>query len=256
MDRRRGSGGAVIVERVDRRVLGAVRFVDVTTGLPVDVPLDVRSSGVSIRATPRGYYVIARAPGLDAHETAFAAPPNEPAAGAVAVELTVTDRRVRRFLARRCTVRLPRATDRASSASLFRAVDVTLFPSPAARTSPGWAVVRASLVDDATGAPVAGALVLVRRASDDEPLGRGLSDERGETLVGVAGIPVTTWGDDAGPVLATRVDATLAVAADRGSPAPPDPDDLEARLDDLLVHRGDIALGSGVEQTITIRCAP
>jgi hypothetical protein len=248
----------VILERVDRRVLGAVRFVDVTTGLPVDAPLVVRAAGVGTLRTPRGYYVITRAPGLGAHEGAFDAPPATPALASVAVELTVTDRAERRYLPRRSTVRFPLDPDRKSADSLFHAVDVALFPSPAARTSPGWAVIRASVVDEATGEPVAGALLLARPPGDagETALGRGLSDDRGEALLAVAGIPITTWGDGTGPVLATHVEATLEVAADRTALAPPDPDDIEARLDDLRVHSRDISLGSGVEQTLTIRCAP
>jgi hypothetical protein len=265
-----------ILERLDRRVLGAVRFVDVTTRLPVHAPLNVRAGvveiedtprgyrmtgGVPIRSTPRGYYVLERAPGLEDFEAAlakdaFAAPPDEPAVGAVAVTLTVVDDRERRYLPRRWTVRLPRDTDRDSSESLFQAVEVAMFPSPAARTSPGWAVLRASLVDNATSAPLPGALLLVRRASDGTTLGRGLSDDRGEALVSIAGIPVTTWGEGAGPVLATRVDATLAVAANPGAPKPPDPDDLEGRLDGFRAQPDTIALGSGVDQAISIRVAP
>jgi hypothetical protein len=266
-----------ILERVDRRVLGAVRFVDVTTGLPVDVPLDVRTGEVTVRptlrgyhvtggerigATARGYHVVERAPELEDDEDdeenkeekdVFAVPPDEPP---VAVRLTVVDDRVRRYLPRRCTVKLPRAVNRQASNSVFRAVEVPLFPSPAARTWPGWAVIRASLVQDKQGdPPVPRALVLVRRASDNAPLGRGLSNERGQALVGIAGIPVTMWGDGTGPVLATRIDAALDVAADASAPTPPDPDELEARLADILVYSGNISLGSGVDQAITIRCA-
>jgi hypothetical protein len=270
-----------ILDRVDRRVLGAVRFVDVTTGLPVDVPLDVRTGEVTLRttsrgyhvtggerigATPRGYYVIERAPELEDDEDdtedeedkedkdVFAVPPDEPS---VAVTLTVVDDRVRRYLPRRCKVRLPRVARREPPDSVFHAVEVALFPSPASRTSPGWAVVRASLVYDTDRAPpVPRALLLVRRASDNALLGRGLSDDRGQALVAVAGIPVTLWGDGTGPVLATRVDATLAVAVNANASTPPDPDEIEAALDEFLVHSGPVSLGSGVEQTITIRCPP
>ena len=262
----------MIVERVERRVLCAVRFVDVTTGLPVDVPLEVRTGddvalrrtlrgyhvtgGAPIRATPRGYYVLRTVRGLEPHEDAFAAPPDTPAVDTVPITLTVVDGRVQRYLPRRRTVRLPRATDRDSAGSLFRPVEVRLFPSPAARTSAGWAVVRASLVDDATSVPIAGALVVVRRESDNELLGRGLSDDRGEALVAVAGIPVTTWGDGAGPVLATHVDVRIEVMVDPGASQPPDPDDLETRIASLVVVPDRLALGSGVDQSLTIRCAP
>lgn len=252
----------VRVETDDRRVLGAVRFVDATTRLAVTTPIVVRAAGVRWQRGRGGDHVVFAAPGLDAHADAFGGPPGTPAPGSVAVELTITDPSGR-YLARRRTIRLP--LDPAAPAegaapppladfdpasaddvgSLFHPVTVVLFPAPAASTAPGWAVVR--------GTTRPGALVRVVRASDGAHLTSGLADDRGEVLVAVAGIPVTTWSHNGGgPVVATGVDVRLEVIHDPAAPSPPDPLDLERRRDSLRVSTTSATLTSGQEVVRTL----
>ena len=90
-------------------------------------------------------------------------------------------------------------------------------------------MVRASVDARSTGAALPGALIRVVRSADSTPLGRGVSDERGEALVAIPGIPVTTWDSGSGSVLAAEIDVTLHVVYDQAVVGPPDPDDLEAR---------------------------
>jgi hypothetical protein len=45
-------------------------------------------------------------------------------------------------------------------------------------------------------------------------LAMGLADNRGEALVPVLGIPITTWGETPGAVVATDIDVTLEVVFD------------------------------------------
>jgi hypothetical protein len=230
----------VTVELLDQRVLGAVRFTDATTGLDVRERLRVDAEGVRWIRTARALWVIASAPGLAAHETSFAAPPSSPTSGAAGIELRVSDA-AGAYLPRRATVPLPRdaAPESASEAdSLFRPIVVRLFPAPAAPTWPGWAVVRAS----APG--VAGALILVVRQSDGTIIGRGVTDERGEALVAVQGIPSTIFGDDEGPVVVDDVAVSLELVHDPDAEWPPDPDELERRRDDLRVRATPAALAS------------
>jgi hypothetical protein len=239
----------MIPEHVDRRVLGAVRFVDAATGVAIREPLAVTAPGVRWIRNLSGSYVIAEAPGLAAHADAFLAPPPTPALESVEVTLTVRDPGGQ-YLARRHTVRLPRDPDprqAATAGSLFRAMDVALFPAPAARPPIGWAVVRASLAEAGTGRPVAGALVRVVRTSDGRHLASGLSDERGEAVVPVPGIPLTTSEEGPGPVVATEVEVTLEVIVDAAAPAVPDPGDLEARRATLRVASSTAMLASGRE---------
>ena len=70
-------------------------------------------------------------------------------------------------------------------------------------------MIRASVTAQATGQPLSGALLRVERTSDATYLAGGISDSRGEALVAIPGIPVTTWEEGSGPVLTNEVGATL-----------------------------------------------
>jgi hypothetical protein len=125
---------------------------------------------------------------------------------------------------------------------VFQPVVVRLFPSPAAPTAAGWAVVRAHVTS--AGNDLESALVRVIRKSDHARLGTGLSDRRGEALVAVPGIPLVNWDQGAGPVIASQIDVTLETVFDPAAGSPPDPDDLEKRIANSSVDR---KLGAGQE---------
>jgi hypothetical protein len=236
-----------VIELVERRVLGAVRFVDAGTALPIRAPLVVEAPGVRWLRNRAGAWVIAAAPGLEAHADAFATPPAEPPVESVAVELSIDDP-ARRYLARRRTVRLPRdgqPGNAEAAGSLFRAVDVAMFRAPAAAAPPGWAAVRAVVTATPAAVPLRGALLRVVRASDGVRLASGLTDPRGEALVPVPGIPLTTFEDGPGPVLATAVEVRIEVIVDPDAPRVPDPDDLEARRDALRAEVATATLSGG-----------
>jgi hypothetical protein len=201
-----------MTDLLDRRLLGAVRFVDVVTGTEVLSPLRVSAPGVRWVRNLRGWFVAASAPGLDAHTLTIDKPPAQPAPGKTPVALSVDDP-TGRYLPRGASLALPRDPDpgkKEAAASLFTPAEVELYPSPTAPVSPGWAVIRASVVTKGQK-PVSGALLRVSRKSG-ELLGRGMTDARGEGLVGIAGIPVTTWDDEGQEgVLAREMDARLDV---------------------------------------------
>ena len=235
----------MIHERVERRVLGAVRFVDAATLLPVLEPLVVDAVRVTPNARPTrvrwlrnrsGCYAIADVPGLEAHRDAFANPPDTPASGSVRVDFAVRDP-ARRYLARRGRIDLPRDAapeDAGESESLFRIVDVPMYRAPAAAFRASWAVVRASVPGDTADAGLGGALIRIARAdTPNDVLARGLTDDRGEALVIVTGLASTVSPDGDGPVLTMKVEARIEVIADPNGPAIPDPDDLEERRDTL-----------------------
>jgi hypothetical protein len=218
-------------ELLDRRVLGAVSFVDAPTGLPIAAPLQVRAEGARFVRNRRGRYVVFAAPGLETHLEAFEAPPALPARGSVTLELTVSDPGGG-YLPRRHTLRLPLDPDPDHAAepdSLFRAAEVPLLPAPTARTAPGWAVIRASVTATGSAQPLGGALIRVVRTSDAVRLALGMSDHRGEALVAVPGIPTTTFDAGNGPVLATDVEVTVETFFDPDQVGTiPDPTALEA----------------------------
>jgi hypothetical protein len=237
----------LILEHSDRRVLGALRIADITTGLPVRENVQVRSNGVQITRNRTGDYVILNAPGFEQYTAEFMAPPLIPAVGSVLVEFLIEDP-ARRYLARRCTVPLPRDVNPANAetaASIFQPVVVSMYPSPAGTVAASWGLVRASVARVGTGAALSGALIRVLRSSDSALLATGLSDARGEALVGVPGIPKTLWQEGPGPVLSTELDVTIETFWDAAATGVPDPDDLEARRAALLSATTTAKLSSG-----------
>ncbi len=223
---RGGDGGPrMTAELLDRRVLAGIRFVDGVTGLAIARMLAVSAPNVRWIRNRSGDYVVAGAPGLEAHVTAFAAAPGAPPLGTLDMTLTVRDP-LGEYLPRRATIELPRDPDPTHGdqpGSLFRPVTVPLYPAPIARTAPGWAVLRVT----AQGLP--GALLKVVEDGTDRVLARGQTDARGEALVAVPGIPVTTFNTGTGPVLATEVAATIQAFAAAEGAEPSDPDELETQ---------------------------
>jgi hypothetical protein len=227
------------LENVDRRVLGAVRFIDATTQMKVADGLQVQSETAMLRLNRAGLFVIWHVSGLQTHEAAFESPPTVPAVGSIPVALTVSDTSSR-FLPRSCTLQLPRDPDpgHASLAgSLFQPIDVRLLPAPTAPVLSGWALIRATVKKAGSDSVLPGALILVLKA-DGSLLARGMSEMRGgtqgEALVAVPGIPVTTFGDGGGgAVISTEIDVTIQTIFDPTATDPPDPDDLEKRKDAL-----------------------
>jgi hypothetical protein len=239
------------LEHVERRVLGAIRFVDATTKLRIGSSLSVKAAGLDFVRNRGGHYVIANALGLEAHAAAFEKPPATPAVGTLPFEISVADP-TGQYLPRSHAIRLPRDPDpqrAGESDSLFQFVEVELFPSAIARTGPGWAVIRATVLASGTKEPLGGSLIRVTRkngtAADDNPLGRGLTDKRGEALVAVPGIPVTTFGESAEAVTTNEIDVTIAAFFDPEARGIPDPDDLEARRASLDTVKVDTKLASG-----------
>lgn len=217
------------MDTLDRRVLGAIRFVDSATRNRVEGGLNVESSQAVLRVNRLGLWVIHEAVGLEAHTVQFETQPAAPPLESIAVTLTINDP-VGRYLARRATVRLPRDPDPAKATqpqSLFRPIDIALFRSPASAASPGWAVIRAHVQNNATGAALGGALLRVIRARDGQVIAQGLSDNRGEAMLIVPGIPVTTFNNDGGPPLATEVNVNIQAIFDPAASGVVDPDAID-----------------------------
>jgi hypothetical protein len=226
-------------ETLERRVLGAIQFVDAVTGSRVMETVQVAGDGLLLKRGREGRIVIWKATGLETHTDAFANPPVEPALESMTVALAISEAGTH-YLPRRASIRLPRDPNPANAnnnSSLFQPITIRLLPSPAALVAASTAIVYLSVRDEDTEAPLAGALVRVLRASDSAVLGRGMSDWRapvaGEALVAVPGIPVTSFNaGDGGAVMTTQVDVNIEVIFDPDlSPLEelPDPDDLEAR---------------------------
>ena len=203
------------LERVESRVLGALSFVDattltrVTTGLLVQAP-----AGARLQRNASGLYVITHLAALAAHEAAFEAPPATPAVGSVALSVSVADTQGR-YLPRTTTVLLPRdpaAGDPLPADSLFLPIEIALYPAPTALTSANWALLRVTVTATPSGDALGGALLLASIGAS--VVARGVTDWRGEALVAVPGVPVTTWSDVPDVVTVNEIPAQLDVVFD------------------------------------------
>lgn len=207
--------GAREVERVERRVLGALRCVDATTGAPLGRPLRVQGpDGARIQRNRSGLLVIHEWPPLALHAAAFPAAPEDIPVGSLPLMLTVSDP-LGHYLPRLVRVDLPRDADPANAGqpdSLFRPLNVPMYPSATSPVSANWACVGVNVVEEGSGDALGG--VLLRVVADGRLLALGLSDWRGEAWVPVAGVPVTTWSTQPGAVIVTQIQAELQAVAD------------------------------------------
>lgn len=258
------------LERVERRFLGALRFVDATTLATIDDPLIVSAPGARLTRNRAGLYIIRSWTTLAAHEDAFSEPPALPPVGNETLGIEVRDPGGR-YLSRRVAIALPRdpSPARAGEAnSLFQAIDVAMYASASAPVSANWVELRASVHETASGDALGGALLRV--VSDARVLARGITDWRGEALVPVAGVPVTTWSTEPGAVVVTEIAASLecyfdpaagsrtpaanvraGLAPDR--PALPDPDVVERVRGTLAQTLTPVVLAAGRSIAVAVR---
>jgi len=205
------------LERFEHRVLCALRLVDGATGAPLDLPMLVTAPGARILRNMSGLYVIREWAPLAAHSAEFSAPPATPPVGQEALTIAIRDP-IGRYLSRSVAIGLPRdplAANAANEASLFRAIDVPMYPSSVAPVSGNWAAVRVTLTANPGGDALGGALVRV--VSGGNVIARGLTDWRGEALVPVVGIPVTTWSTEPDAVVVSEISASVQAAFDAQS---------------------------------------
>lgn len=235
------------LEHQDQRVLGALALVDASTGAAIDRALELRVLGPGhavLRRNASGLVVIREWSQLAAHASAFDAPPEAPAIRP-SLRVAVRDP-LGQYLPRLASITLPRdpSPEQAASAdSLFQPLRVPMYPAAGAATGNNWSLLRVSLHASDNGDALGGALLRVRR--NGTVLARGLTDARGEGLVAVVGVPVTTFSDDENAVVVSEIEVELDAVFDRAmglrtprgvaSVATPwvDPLDLEARADTL-----------------------
>lgn len=262
------------LERLEHRVLGALRFLDGATGGEIPGPLELSAVQGEARFVRNrsGLAVLWSWSEMAEHGEAFRSPPEEQPLGSVPFRLQVRDPSGR-YLPRAAAVDLPRDPGpdlRDTPDSLFQPAEVVLFRAPAASTGTNWAVVRATVQDPTTGDRLGGALLRVLRGG--EVIARGLTDGRGDGVVAVVGIPMLTFGagdpddeeDDGAVVVATvavQVEAvfpsatgTRFAAEDLEAGARPpipvvDPDAVE---EDAAAPRGQAPLTIGARRTTVV----
>lgn len=247
-------------EQNDRRVLGALRFLDAATNAPLQRRLRIESSPQARFTRNRsGLYVITAAAGLAAYTSLFERQPEQPDEKAVPFESIALDLTVRdpaeEYLPRLAACRLPRRSNLPRPGEpfppnwkpgpLFSPVDIPMFRAPAAPTAPNWAVVHAWVANAASRKPLPGALLRVLR--NGRPVALGLADERGEALVAVPGLPRITWPEDESgdTVLVSEIDATLEAVWDPQGGKIANPDRLERERATLVSQSFPLKLAAG-----------
>lgn len=258
----------MLIERVEQRVLGALRLVDHATQAPLASAMRLHAEGVRLVRNRRGLYVITHAAGLEAHSEAFFEPPGTPPLEDNAYSITIEDPQ-RRYLPRIAVLRLPRDSDpdnAGNADSLFTPRDIAMYPASTAALSPSWSTVRVSVSqgpDPETAPPQRGALIRIIDVADDSVLASGLSDPRGEALVIVPGVPVTRFADeDEGPgggppggdtpVLVNTLAVRLELSLVPGTAWPVNPDLLEQDHDTHRRVSMELALATGRMERVAI----
>jgi hypothetical protein len=268
----------MMLERVEQRVLGALRLIDRVTGSPLTRPMRLSADNASLVRNARGYYVVTAARGLEQHTTAFPQPPATPALGSILCTFTIHDPQ-QRYLPRLITLNLPRDPDPAhaeTADSLFRPLDVALYPAATAQIFHNWSTIRAAVTmgpDPRTAPALRGALLLVIDEADGTRLAGGISDERGEALVIVPGVPVTKFADegdggesggggggggghghggDEPPVVVNTLPVRLEISLGPGAGWPVNPDVLEANHEENRRLSMPLTLSTGRMEKVTI----
>ncbi len=255
--------------QVDRRVLGAIQLVDATTGSPIQRRLQVSGVGVQLVWNRSNYAVIYAAEGLEAYTDSFLAPTSPPLS-TMSIQVSTIDPEGH-YLPRQVMIKLPRDPDPTKATatdSLFQPIKVAVYRSPAAQVAAGWAVIRATVIEQTTNQRLPWALIRVVRSAPVR-VTLSLADWRGEALISVPGIPVTTPGAGMGSVLVNEIDVTLEIVfnpllttisitsdlstlTDPNTGYLPDPDDLEARRASLRSGSLPYKLASGRDRADTL----
>ena len=198
----------MIVEKVERRILGAMRLVNAVSSLPISHPISIVGEGLRLVRNLHGEYVILDAPGLSEHTRAFETPPGAPAVQSIKIPVNITDP-LGEFLPQRFVVELPRYADPTKANSIFKPVLIPLYLGPTARSEINWVLVHATVREQTSRKRLPWTLIHVRKKSDDELLATGMSDSRGEALIVVAGILFAMPAEDSSTTVTREIEVHL-----------------------------------------------
>jgi hypothetical protein len=205
-------------ERVDSRVLGAVRWVDAVTERAIPLPLAVSAPDLHFVRNLSGLSVIVSATGLDTYEHYFdlSTMPAEERVADLSREFSasVSDP-TGCYLPRAFKIKLPRLTNpprqpdgSRPASSIFDPIDISLLPASMTRVASGWAQVRVSARSTAAH-PLKNLYLRLVATSGDKVLGRGMTDARGEGLVIVPGLKLFAPGETDDEVTTSETEARL-----------------------------------------------
>jgi len=180
-----------MIELVDRRVFGAIEFIDDLSETRVLSPLQIDAPGVQVMRNRSGFYVLLEVDGQDAYTRAFDNPPARPPRSELAV--SVQDP-TQRYLPQRIGLALPRwlpdgaeALDDADNA--LNPVTVRLAPAAGMPLQSAWAVLRLKVAITGSATGLANVLVEAQPALPGFALRRSFTDRHGEALVVIVSAP-------------------------------------------------------------------
>lgn len=191
---------------LDRRILAAIRFVDVL-GNTVTCPQAISApDGVRWFVKRPGVVIVTEAPGFEAYAASFAAPP---AAGAASLPIDVRPADPA-YAPRRFVLALPRGATPADQNSVFDPLNVVLTPGDAARPDGLAAGLIVTVTRKTDGAAIEGALVRLK-PDGGKPATNSLTNAAGEALLLAGAIPIATPGPGAVMLrdFAATVDAVI-----------------------------------------------
>ena len=270
-------------ENVDRRVLAGFRCVDAITSSSIEAPLSVTGTPLVLRRNLSGIFAVMDAPGLTALTTQFLAQATSGWPAPAAYEITIQDPAFR-YLARRANIAAPQPLPAATAPvppsptttapagpppattappavappvpAVTTPQHVVLYPTPAAPLAPNWAVVRVSVVSNATPAvPLPWAVVQVLGAGN--PPATGLTNQNGEALLGVPGLGLKLSSSGTGAVTESTTAATVTAWFDPSALTKPkgwvsNPDDILSNLSNPLWKSASQAVQLGPGQTVLV----
>lgn len=217
----------MIVEMVDRRVLGALRCVDAVSKAQVLEPLLVESDQLRLRRNASQLWVVFDGPGMHDVTTQFELTSQWPNPSDFQVSIRSISGR---YLPRRASVRMPRTLDTVadpnappppSPDSIKVPLDITLYPAPTASTFPNWALVRAWVTKNNSPEGLPWAVLRLTRNSDKSLITTGVANEKGDALLAIPGLGISASQNGGGAVTEPTIDATLTAYWDPGNQSQP-----------------------------------
>jgi len=257
-------------DSVDNRVLAALRCVDRATGYILTRSLEVSSNNAKFIRNRSNLYVIQSTTNLEHHIDKFSEAPDIPEVESIEVKVNIADP-LNKYLPRSFKIKLPRDSDIKKStddSSIYSPVNVKLYSAPNQDLMTNWSTVRVSVtrtLNDGKIQPVLGALVRIIRVSDEVTLSSGISDERGESLIIISGVPITQFSDEESDerglgnrrerdltVVVSELQTRLEVSYVSDQNWPVDPDFLESKHNDNTVKTVDLKLRTGRMEKMNI----
>ena len=196
-----------VLDKIERRVLGAFRCVDSYSGQQVRDALLAGSTQLDIRRNASAFYVVFNGPGMSNLTTQFDVAAAWPNSSDYDVTLRPGTRRYLPRLAKISMPRQPVKMDQDNSSMVPQ--DVILYPGPVMAFPPTWAVVRLSIKKGNTDVGLPYVVAQMTRDSDKSVIATGMSDEHGEAVLAVGGVGQAANENGGGAVVAVQIDAHL-----------------------------------------------